>query len=362
MQKLFKRPILQHFGMISFIAIGTLCFSIITDWPENFDLWLVRPFQTSLFTALLAIPAYINLLVAYKGQILKCFPSTKFFLTAYKRWWLYFFLFVSIILSIVFGIVYEGKFSNELWPWSFFDLAWYTYAILILLTTLCSASVEYVAESALRARRIEQLERKEAIQKQREAERKLEFIKRQIRPHFLFNTLANLQILAINKSDKLPGLINQLSNLLRHLIYLTQERTTQLSYELEFIKSYVNLRRLSLEERTDIRLEIDASGASKGKIAPMILLLFVENCFKHFNKHEKNGSFIHIKIFCQDNWLTLTTANTFDPDYIDSDKSEGIGQTAAIEHLQLVYGDTFSLERSIEASSYIVHLKIPLET
>jgi len=232
--------------------------------------------------------------------------------------------------------------------------------LLILATTGISFSKEAIEQN----RELERLERLDAIRRQKEAERQLGFIKKQIRPHFLFNVMANLQILAKQKSDRLPELIGQFSNLLRHLIYRTNERLVPLEQELEFIRSYVGLQELSLRKNTRLELHIAKDLPVQKRIAPMILLLFVENCFKHYNKSEPTEKLIHISITREGENLVLQTRNTFKVNARNEDnlprEEGGVGQKSALEHLRLLYKNQFVLESHVEDNLYILNLKIPL--
>ncbi len=367
MHRILRTPALQHLGMGVFVLAVSLLFFGFRDWPPEEGSSFYRLLsETFFFTLSLSVPAYFNLMFVYKGLWVR--PLLRRFIpdATYKGWVLYIFLLFSLLTSVVFGLLFNNILEgNRHIPFPK-GLSWLGYSLAVLLAIFCTTAVAYASESVERVRRMERMERRDAIKKQQEAERKLAFIKHQVRPHFLFNTLANLQVLAIRNSDKLPALIGQLSNLLRHLIYLTDTRMVRLDNEIEFIKSYVNLRRLSLEEATDIRLELSGTSRQPMQIAPMILLLFVENCFKHFNKHSKEERFIRVSISFDDEKLSLRTANSFQAkpvseDHPDGDTEGGIGQRAAVEHLDLIYGNRYFLEKKIAANTYLVHLDLPLE-
>lgn len=369
-----KKDIVQHLGFGIFVFIVVFCSFAINAWYqgrveilETFDyrrkaFWTIF-FEGFVYTLLMGIPVYFNLFIIYKGRV-QDFIGRRFFSDSQmKGWGFYIFLFFSLISAIAFGLlftpVFQGDWFETIHP------AWYENVLVIMILVLCTTGVSFSKESVEQYRDLERFERREAIRRQKEAERQLGFIKKQIRPHFLFNTLANLQILAKQKSDKLPELMGQLSNLLRHLIYRTNEKLVPLEQELEFIKSYVGLQELSLRKNTQLELEIAQDLDQKSLIAPMILLLFVENCFKHYNKSEQGEKFIKIWIAEKDKFLVLKTKNTFKLNARNEDNLQnpdsGVGQKSAIDHLKLLYGENHLLEISREANTYTVHLQIPLQ-
>ncbi|RYF85243.1 MAG: histidine kinase, partial [Chitinophagaceae bacterium] len=126
------------------------------------------------------------------------------------------------------------------------------------------------------------------ISQQFESERKQEQLmaevnnlKSQIAPHFLFNTLNNLYGLAVDKSDKLPGLMLRLSDLLRHSLYDTQPAQVSLRNEINVLKSYIELERIRLEDDLELTFEDHIPAGSDQQLAPLLLIVFIENAFKH---------------------------------------------------------------------------------
>ncbi len=369
-----KKDIVQHFGFGIFVFIVVFCSFSINAWYqgkveilESFDyrrkaFWTIF-FEAFLYTLLLGIPVYFNLFFIYKGRVQEFFGQRFFSDPQMKGWGFYLFLFFSLLTAIGFGLLFTPAFQSSMFET--IQPSWYENVFVIFVLILCTTGVSFSKESVEQYRDLERFERREAIRRQKEAERQLGFIKKQIRPHFLFNTLANLQILAKQKSDKLPELMGQLSNLLRHLIYRTNEKLVPLEQELEFIKSYVGLQELSLRKNTRLELEIAQDLDQKSLIAPMILLLFVENCFKHYNKSESGEKVIKIWIAEKDKFLVLKTKNTFKPNARNEDNlrnpDSGVGQKSAKEHLRLLYGTNHLLETSQEGNIYNVHLQIPLQ-
>jgi hypothetical protein len=180
------------------------------------------------------------------------------------------------------------------------------------------------------------------ISQQFEAEKKKEQLmaevnnlKSQIAPHFLFNTLNNLYGLAVDKSDKLPGLMLQLSDLLRHSLYETQKPLVLLNDEIDVLNSYIQLESVRLED--DLKLTFDNTIPQNAphQIAPLILIVFMENAFKHSKLVRSAGVNIYIKTTLEQDWFTLTIKNNYNN---EKERSEnGIGLINVKRRLDLLY-------------------------
>lgn len=133
----------------------------------------------------------------------------------------------------------------------------------------------------------------EAESKQRQTE--IALLRSQINPHFLFNTLNNLYALSLDQSTRVPEVILKLSELMRYVLDSSHRKTVHLGEEVRFIESYVELERLRLDRNDEIRLQVIGEPGSRF-IAPMLMLPFVENGFKHGVTDAQKGGYIHIGI------------------------------------------------------------------
>ena len=164
---------------------------------------------------------------------------------------------------------------SQLFPkTAFFNLASFSGAMaarfyLLGLTTAIHLAKEWIENQKRQSER-------EKIYLQTE----LNFLKTQINPHFFFNTLNNLYSLALNRSEQTPDVILKLSHLMSYMLYESNEARVSLEKEVNYLQDYVDLEKLRFGQRLTIRFEIE--GNMEGVlIPPMILILFVENCFKH---------------------------------------------------------------------------------
>ena len=198
------------------------------------------------------------------------------------------------------------------------------------------------------------------LRSKEQKETELRHLKSQLNPHFLFNTLNNLYGLAVVKSDKLPPLMLKLSELLRYSVYDTEQTFVQLEKELTYLKNYVELEKIRLNE--DVTIEFNQSGDfSNQQIAPLLLIVFVENSFKHFSYKRNESGFIIINLSNRENILSLSIKNSIDSTiYAENKKSKGIGLSNVQKRLNMLYPKKHQLEIRHESDFYEVYLKIDL--
>lgn len=180
------------------------------------------------------------------------------------------------------------------------------------------------------------------IAQQFEAEKKKEQLlaevnnlKSQIAPHFLFNTLNNLYGLAVDKSDKLPELMLQLSQLLRHSLYETQKPLVPVNEEINVLKGYIQLESVRLEEDLQLKFDNTVPENARHQIAPLILIVFIENAFKHSKLIKSERVKIFIKTTLEKDWFTITIKNNYNSEKKRSD--HGIGLVNVKRRLELLY-------------------------
>jgi two-component system sensor histidine kinase LytS len=199
----------------------------------------------------------------------------------------------------------------------------------------------------------------EAEKKQQQLLAEVNNLKSQIAPHFLFNTLNNLYGLAVDKSDKLPGLMLRLSDLLRHSLYETQRPLVPLNDELNVLKSYVELETVRLED--DLKLEFDdtVSRETPLQIAPLILIVFIENAFKHARLVQSEAVTIYIKTTLENNWFNFIIKNNYNKGQTSS--ANGIGLLNVKRRLEVLYPNwQHQITISKDESFYTVNLGLQL--
>ena len=199
----------------------------------------------------------------------------------------------------------------------------------------------------------------EAERKQQQLLAEVNNLKSQIAPHFLFNTLNNLYGLAVEKSDKLPNLMLRLSDLLRHSLYETEKPLVPLDEEIKVLKSYVELESLRLED--DLKLEFDNEVPKDCPylIAPLILIVFIENAFKHAKLIKSGAVNIYIRTYLENDWFIFSIKNNYNKDKENS--TNGIGLTNVKRRLEVLYPNhQHHLKITQNETFYSVNLELQL--
>ncbi|MGY5354534.1 sensor histidine kinase [Wenyingzhuangia sp. IMCC45467] len=185
----------------------------------------------------------------------------------------------------------------------------------------------------------------------------LSFLKAQLNPHFLFNTLNSIYSLANKKSDDTTEAVVTLSELMRYMIYEANENLVPLEKEVEHIKNYIALQLLRVKDSSGVRVNIQ--GDLNYKIEPLLLISFIENAFK-YGTDFKGKTEIRIKINIINNELHFYTYNISSPQNYKSENS-GVGLENIKNRLHLLYPNSHNLEIINNGKSYEVKLIIKLK-
>ncbi len=190
-----------------------------------------------------------------------------------------------------------------------------------------------------------------------EAESKI--LKWQINPHFLFNTLNNIYALTLMKSPRAPDAIHRLSEMLRYVIYDCNEEFVGLKHEISYIKSYIALQLLKDDEISNVSYEFPKVDNNL-KVAPMLLISFVENSFKHSKIEDLKNGWIDLKIKLEGKTFIFDLQNSI-PDILPAkDTQGGIGLDNVKRRLELIYPKKHQLNISKAENKFSVYLKIEL--
>ena len=227
------------------------------------------------------------------------------------------------------------------------------HLIFFILTTLLSMSRAWF--------KLLESQKRIAVLEKDNKEAELNALKGQVNPHFLFNTLNNLYSLAQQQSELTAEMILKLADLMRYVLYETTSEFVKLKDEIRFIENYVNLQKLRTSN-TDAVTFTFRNEAGKLKIAPLILIHFVENCFKHGLKGDTENAFVEINIEVKDGKLDFKTRNNVGTvDEIENSNTSGKGLANARKRLDLIYGKRYQLNMNSNTKVFDVHLIINLE-
>ncbi|GAB3943616.1 histidine kinase [Spirosoma harenae] len=187
----------------------------------------------------------------------------------------------------------------------------------------------------------------------------LQLLKSQIHPHFLFNTLNNLYALTLQKADHSPEVVVKLSELLRYMLYDCNAPEVSLQKEIEFMRNYIGLEQLRYGDRLDLSLTITGNYQHK-LIAPLLLIPFLENAFKHGTSEQLEQSWMHVDLSVQGNQLKFKVINSREPSSDDSAKIGGIGLQNVKKRLNLLYEKRHELRIISEGETFMVALIMEL--
>lgn len=199
----------------------------------------------------------------------------------------------------------------------------------------------------------------ERIQRNLESEKKdmeLQFLKSQLNPHFLFNSLNNIYSLAYQKSDKTADAILKLSEIMRYMIYESNDSWVDLNKEVEYVKSFVELQKLRFKDGAAV--EFTLNGVIDGqRIIPLILISFVENAFKHGVANDPSDP-IKINIIANQKILHFSVTNK--KSKTNKDAIGGVGLNNVERRLQLLYPERYKLNIVNSATHYTTELMLDL--
>jgi hypothetical protein len=202
---------------------------------------------------------------------------------------------------------------------------------------------------------VEEVKLKEEL-KHKNREMELALVKSQLDPHFLFNTINNIDVLILRDATQASDYLNKLSDIMRFMLFETKTEHILLSKEIEYINKYIELQKIRTANSSYVNFEV--LGKVNGQLmAPMVFIPFIENAFKHTN-NKKIPQAIDIKIETFVTHTQLICSNKFDPTRILQQQNHGLGNELIKRRLQLLYPDKHVLEVSNNQNVYCVALTI----
>ncbi|MBQ2843470.1 MAG: histidine kinase [Alistipes sp.] len=184
-------------------------------------------------------------------------------------------------------------------------------------------------------------------------------LKYQINPHFFMNTLNNIHALIDIDTEAAKSAVIDLSKMMRYVLYDSEREMISLSADLQFLRNYIELMRIRYTDHVQITIDAPQTLPEKVAIPPLLLIVFVENAFKHGVSYN-HPSFIHISLFYADEKLTAIISNSRNPQPTSPTRQGGIGLENVRKRLDLLYGPHgYSLDICQEEERYTVKLVIP---
>ena len=201
-----------------------------------------------------------------------------------------------------------------------------------------------------------ELARQEAVKSRTEAE--LKNLRSQLNPHFLLNTLNNIYALIAFDTDKAQQAIQELSKLLRYVLYENQETYVPLNREVDFIRNYIELMRIRFSSQVRIETRFEVRPDSQSPIAPLLFISLIENAFKH-GISPTEPSFVDIRIAEKENSISCTIRNSNFPKASTDKSGSGIGLEQVKKRLEMLYPDQHEWIKQVSAGGkeYVSSLK-----
>jgi len=266
-----------------------------------------------------------------------------------KKYYTYVLLLLAFVASG--GILFHIYFSR-MYPEEYTNTETNTYANVFGIIFI-STSLKLIKRWAKQSIELDKI-------KAKHYQTELKLLKSQLNPHFFFNTLNNLYSLSLEKSVEVPGVILKLSDLMRYLLDSNKKKEVPLKHEYDFINNYLSLERLRYSNRCDIKLTVE--GDMNGKfIAPMLLIPFVENSFKHGVSSTVANSFVHAHLHTDRNILYFTVENSKPekPENVKNSSSE-MGLKNVQRRLELLYPKKHKLNITDKPDIYKINLELKL--
>jgi LytS/YehU family sensor histidine kinase len=226
----------------------------------------------------------------------------------------------------------------------------FIHYLLILLAYLIATFVETFMFAQRKQEEV-------VLSKNENLQTELKLLKSQINPHFLFNALNNIYALSAIDASKTQQSISHLSNMLRYVLYECDKPLVALEKEIDYIENYITL--FSLKSSTPYNISKQFNVALKQQpIAPMLLIPFIENTFKHSGIEKRQGAFIHMELNATRNEIVFKIKNSYDPNAKAKDALGGIGLDNVKKRLQIVYPNAYDLHISTIDQTFSVTLNI----
>lgn len=223
-----------------------------------------------------------------------------------------------------------------------------TYFNLMIVWVLVFSLLGYYHHNSAKVKAMQLL-----ISNHQEAE--LNFLKNQLNPHFLFNTLNNLYGLTLKKSDEAPEAILKLSSVLRYVLYEADTKLVSFEKEKEIIQAYIDIEMLRIQDSPQIQFSITSDGFYQ--VPPLIWLPILENVFKH--TRVVSGMEINFQLSIQNNQLRIFAKNNFAPTGAFSSKEKGgIGLENLKKRLTLLYPNQFHINQLVEDNYFSIEVTI----
>lgn len=243
---------------------------------------------------------------------------------------------------------FPEKISHDALRWSRANVIHFS-VIYMFREFLCIGSLAYFIHSAKQDDQMRRLKQEQLLTE-------LNYLKAQLHPHFFFNTLNNIYALALKQSADTAPLVAKLADMMRYILYEAEHKTVSLDKEIKFISDYIDAEKIRQHDGNSIMLDVQGIKPD-ARIAPLLLLPFVENAFKHGLYQETGSGYVHVVIMQSGDELTLQVSNS-KPATVQTGQ-KGIGLQNALKRLTLLYPGKYALDIKDDVDTYQLNLSLP---
>ena len=230
---------------------------------------------------------------------------------------------------------------------SAFYLAIFTETFVLILVNGFAVGMSFINRWYDTRVRLQEEQRKNA-------EAELAWLKNQLNPHFLFNTLNNISSLVQVDADKAQESIGQLSDLMRYTLYETNQLLVSVEGEIEFMENYIDLMRLRCNDLATIETDFHRP-AKPMRMVPLLFISLIENAFKH-GVNSRRPSFVRVRLVEEGDDLVFTCENSFHPKTSEHHGGSGIGLENLKRRLELTYPGRYVYTQEMREDTYYVQL------
>jgi hypothetical protein len=338
----------KWFRIVQHLAFWTLSYVVLLNiFRSGPELHKVDYIYAALFHLFLIPPVYLNLF-SFVHQLNRRFG------------WLLYALKISIAIALFSWLSYSffQDWSADIFP-DYYFISYYTWLelalfifIYITITSLIKGTRSWFTLVKVRAE-LQEIEKEKA-------EIELKALKSQVNPHFLFNTLNGIYSMTLTQDQRLPATVLQLSELMRYFLYESTGERVPLEKEVALLRNYIALQKIRLGDRPVVRLNIQGTLKDQ-QIAPLLLITFVENAFKHGDKQVKEENLLDIDMQVVGNSLNFTVTNRKGQiDDIETGEFGGIGLENVKRRLELIYPGKHELMIQEQPEHFKIELKLQL--
>jgi len=336
----FEFKILRHLLFWTFIGL----YFISCGYNKSFYFYIVR--GNFIFIPINIITTYTILYYFLP----RYFANNKFFS----------FIKMCIFMLIIYqglNLTLEGLLANE---WIYYEGNLFVFMVITNFKVFIIVNIPAIFIKALK--KLHFINQEKCNLEKRNQENRMTILTSQLHPHFLFNTLNNLYLLSIEKSEKAPEIIMKLSDVMRYIMDDRDKKYVELTRELEVIKSYIEIERLRYDKDLKIESNINLTDLEKTSILipPLLIFTLVENAFKHGVSKSLDNPWINIQMFQNDTTFKVNIGNSVDDCYKNESGREGIGLKNVQKRLELYYPEQNKYSISKMRDKYIVNLEIKM--